>query len=264
MKRSKEKSSRSQQRENSTHHILGRKPVLEILKIAPHRIKTLILSSQSYDWLQRHYESFTTLSIPIDRIDEAEFERRFPRDELHQGCIASVSEPIISSLGDLLLKMKQREGRALILVPAGLTDPRNLGAVLRCAECFGADGVLLPSHRSVGITPIVTKTSAGASELVPLYEITNVAKALQTLTEVGFWSVAAAVADDAAGLSEFTFPERTVLVVGAEGSGVPKLVAEKSDFRVKIPMSGHIDSLNVAQATAVLLYQYRVQWPSDQ
>ena len=156
-------------------------------------------------------------------------------------------EDFISSLED---------GRDyLVLMLDGITDPHNLGAILRSADQFGADLVVIPERRSVQANETVVKVSSGAAQYVPLAVVTNLTRALEKLKDNGFWVYAA----DMNGSSSYEekFSPRSVLVMGSEGSGISSLVRKNSDYVVSIPMRGHIDSLNVSVAAGILMYQYR-------
>jgi 23S rRNA (guanosine2251-2'-O)-methyltransferase len=150
---------------------------------------------------------------------------------------------------------------SLLVLVDSVNDPQNLGAILRAAECFGADGVIISKNRGCSITPVVTKASVGASELVRTFEVSNLAEALRLCTEHGYWGVVTALVPEAIPLATFSFPHRTVMVLGSEGTGVQSLLLRRADFTLKIEQYGMIDSLNVSQATAVLLYQYRCAHP---
>jgi len=130
---------------------------------------------------------------------------------------------------------------------------------LRAAECFGVDAVLWSKNRGAPIGPVVSKVSVGASEIVRLCPVSNLHRALESLKEAGAWLSGAIIAPDAASLDRFEFPEKSVVVMGAEGEGIHQLIEKSLDFRVFIPMSGRIDSLNVSQATAVMLQEVAKQ-----
>jgi 23S rRNA (guanosine2251-2'-O)-methyltransferase len=133
-------------------------------------------------------------------------------------------------------------------------DPHNLGAIIRSASVFGADAVIIPRDRAVGVTPVVVKASAGATEHMPIARVTNLARALEQLKQAGVWTVAA-VADDAQEPWNLDLTGPIALVMGAEGKGLRPLVAKTCDFRAKIPMAGQVASLNVSVASGALLYE---------
>jgi len=181
----------------------------------------------------------------------------------HRGAVLILSAPAgtggvqgeVSKLTEFL--KGQSSDQSLVLVLDGITDPQNLGAILRSADQFGVDLVILPSRRSVKVNSTVLKTSAGAGIYVNVCEVTNIVRSLEALKEKGFWIYGAGMDGEPVWNSSVT--GRTVLVLGAEGRGISRLVGEKCDTFVRIPTMGHIDSLNVSVAAGILLYEYRRQ-----
>ena len=174
----------------------------------------------------------------------------------HQGVAARVDPYPYSGLGEILSSPEP-----LVLVLDGITDPRNLGAVLRAAEGAGASGVVIPKDRAVGVTAAAARASAGASEHVRVARVTNLRRAVDTMKGAGLWVYAAE-----AGGTPYTHLDlagAVALVFGSEGRGVRRLVREGCDGRVSIPMLGAVESLNVSVASAVLLYEARRRrgWP---
>jgi len=143
---------------------------------------------------------------------------------------------------------------ALLLVLDGVTDPHNLGACLRTADAAGVQAVILPKDRSAGLTPVVRKVACGAAEHLPVFAVTNLARALRTLQAAGLW-VYGAAGEAEKSLYDVDFTGSVALVLGAEGSGLRRLTREHCDALVKIPMTGSVESLNVSVATGVLLYE---------
>lgn len=178
--------------------------------------------------------------------------------DAHQSFAAELRPNPELSLKELLAALKDRE-RALLLALDGVQDPHNLGAILRAAECFGVDAVLWSRNRGASITPAVRKVSVGASELVPSLAVGSLAEALERCAEADFWIVAAEARADSKAVHGFQFPKKSVIVLGSEGEGLHALVSARSNERVVIPLFGKIDSLNVSQAAAVLLHEYRAQ-----
>ncbi len=150
--------------------------------------------------------------------------------------------------------LKEDEG-ALVLILDGITDPHNLGAILRSADQFGADLVLIPERRSVQANETVVKVSSGAAQYVPLSVVTNLTREIKTLKDNGFWIYGA----DMNGSSSYDekFAARSAIVMGSEGDGMSNLVRKNCDYIVSIPMRGHIDSLNVSVAAGILMYEFR-------
>ena len=172
----------------------------------------------------------------------------------HQGVIASVAAHEYASLEDILARAAEKGEAPLIVICDELSDPHNLGAILRTAECAGAHGVVIPKRRNVGPTAVVAKTSAGAVEYLPVARVSNINQAIQTLKDNGVWIYGtAADADSPLYRTDLTGP--TAIVIGNEGEGMSKLVRENCDVLVSIPMKGQISSLNASAAAAVMLYE---------
>ncbi len=249
------RSKRHKQNTSSTESfIIGRNAVREALRASiSYAQELLISSSQNSPELEEIINLAHRHSLPINNDCSPRELTALVETESHQSVALRINGRPTHSLKDFLAQWSKDRG--LIVALDGVLDPHNVGAILRASECFGVDLVFWSKKRSSGITPVVTKTSVGASELVPTLAVGNLAQSLELLQKNGFWIVAADGSQEAQSLQEFEFPEKTVLVLGAEGAGVSKLLLERADFHVKIPMYGKIDSLNVSQAASVLLYQ---------
>ncbi len=164
------------------------------------------------------------------------------------------SRLIETTVDEFCSSLKEDDG-ALVLILDGITDPHNLGAILRSADQFGVDLVLIPERRSVQANETVVKVSSGAAQYVPVSVVTNLTREIKTLKDNGFWIYGA----DMNGSSSYTekFASRTAIVMGSEGDGISNLVRKNCDYITSIPMRGHIDSLNVSFATGILLYEFR-------
>ena len=172
---------------------------------------------------------------------------------VHQGVIAQAAAHEYVSLEDILQTAADRGEQPLIMICDGLTDPHNLGAIIRTAGAAGAHGVVIPKHRSVGLTATVAKASAGAINYTPVAKVTNLSQTIETLKQEGMWFVCADMGGSTMYDLNLTGP--IGLVMGNEGSGVSDLVKKHCDFVASIPMKGDIDSLNVSVATGVLTYE---------
>ena len=172
----------------------------------------------------------------------------------HQGVIAMVAAHSYATLEDILNRAKERGEAPLIVICDELSDPHNLGAIIRTAECAGAHGVVIPKRRSVGLTAIVGKASAGALEYMPVARVTNITNAIKELKERGVWIFGTA-AEGATPLYQADLKGAAAIVIGNEGDGMSRLVAESCDLKVSIPMKGRISSLNASAAAAILLYE---------
>ena len=172
----------------------------------------------------------------------------------HQGVIAVAAVREYCAVEDILAVAAERGEPPFVILCDEISDPHNLGAILRTAECVGAHGVVIPKRRSAGLTSIVDKTSAGAAEHVAVARVPNLPAAIQTRKERGHWIYGTA-ADAPAGLWETDFTGPVCLVIGSEGEGMGRLVREQCDFLVSIPMRGKLNSLNASAAASVLMYE---------
>ena len=169
----------------------------------------------------------------------------------HQGVIAVCAEKEYSSVEDIIALAKDKDELPLIVVCDGVEDPHNLGAIIRSAECCGAHGVIIPERRSCGLTPTVSKASAGALAHMKIAKVVNIAQTVEKLKQAGIWTFAAEAGGEAYHSLDWHLP--CAIIMGGEDSGVSRLVKEKCDFTASIPMYGKVNSLNVSAAAAVLL-----------
>lgn len=176
------------------------------------------------------------------------------RTHSHQGVIAITAVREYAEVEDILAAAEAKGEKPLIVVCDELSDPHNLGAVLRTAECAGAHGVIIPKRRSAGLTAVVAKTSAGAVSYVPVARVPNLTKTLNDLKEKGVW-VFGTAANGTTPLYEADLKGPAAIVIGSEGTGMSRLVGETCDFTVSIPMKGKLNSLNASAAAAILLYE---------
>jgi len=228
--------------------IVGRHPVAEALR-AGVVLRHLYLAEgmRPSPVLDEIVEAAGRARLPVEFESRGALNRRAPGVN-HQGVVAEVDAFRYATMAGLLAKPVHR----LVLVE-GITDPANLGSILRSADAFGWEGVLVPEHRSVGITPTVRKVSAGATERVPVVRTSSPAATIRLLQERHDFGV---VGLDPAGpvdYHEADYPARTCLVIGAEGPGLSRLVKERCDLIVRVPMRGALASVNAAVAAAVVM-----------
>lgn len=190
-------------------------------------------------------------SVPV-RFENREFFAKLPF-KAHQGVVAMAPPFEYATLSDILAR--KRGDRRLIVVLDHLTDPHNVGAIVRTAECAGADGLVLPDRRSAGINATVRKSAAGAAAYLPIARVGNVAESIRTLKKAGVWVAGADAEATAVPMTQADFTGDAALVIGEEGSGLSQLVKRECDFLVRIPMHGRIASLNASVAAALLLYE---------
>ena len=236
--------------------VIGRNAVRELLKSGRPIDKLLVQSGEHEGALVPLVGEAIARGIPV-----VETERR-KMDSLagyvpHQGIIAMAAEKEYVTVEEILEIAASRGEKPLIVIADGIVDPYNLGAVIRCAEGCGAHGLIIPKRHAAGLTPVVTKASAGAIEHLAIAKVTNVAATVEKLKELGVWVFAAE-----AGGSDFREVDMNVpaaIVLGSEGAGVSELVRKRSDFVVSIPMYGQVNSFNVSTAAAVLLCEAAYQ-----
>lgn len=171
---------------------------------------------------------------------------------VHQGFVLRVSEFAYSDLAAILAQADQ-EDNPLILILDGLTDPHNLGSILRTADATGVAGIIIPKHRAVGVTPVVAKTSTGAVEHVPIARVTNLSQTLDKLKEAGYWIFGTDM--DGTPSHKWNTAGKLALIIGNEGKGISANLKKQVDEMITIPMTGHVQSLNASVAAAVLMYE---------
>jgi 23S rRNA (guanosine2251-2'-O)-methyltransferase len=241
----------------TTNQIEGRRPVLEALHGGREISEILIASGARMSGAIAEIVRFAQRrSIPVRQVTRQEIESQ-ARTRNPQGVIAVASEFPYADLDEVMQRVAT--DRPLLVAVDGMTDPQNLGAVARAAEAAGAHGLIVPKRRSAGVTEAAERASAGALEHLPVVLVGNLARTLADLSERGVWIVALDAEADAEIYDLPVATEALCLVVGSEGRGVSRLVRERADHRVAIPMSGRVASLNAAAAAAVALFEIRRQ-----
>lgn len=231
--------------------IIGRNAVLEALK-SNREIEKITIAKGAEGSVKQIAAKAKDKKIPLYYQDKSRMDKA-ASGGAHQGVIAVVSDYRYCTVDDILDRAVQRGEKPFILVLDGLEDPHNLGAIMRTAECAGVHGIIIPKRRSVSVTETVAKTSAGAVEYMLCARVTNIARAIDELKEKGVWICACDMGDDFYYDRDFT--GAIALVIGGEGTGVSRLVREKCDFVVSIPMKGSITSLNASNAASILMYE---------
>ncbi len=191
--------------------------------------------------------------IPVVEVDRRKLDS-MSETGAHQGVIAAVPAADYASVEDILRAADADSAPALIVLCDGLSDPHNLGAVIRTAGAAGAHGVIIPKHRSVALTAACAKAAAGALEHVPVARVTNLAETIVTLQKHGIW-VFGTAGEAATSLYDADFDRPAAIVIGNEGSGLSRLVRERCDYLLSIPMKGAVPSLNASAAAAVVLFE---------
>jgi 23S rRNA (guanosine2251-2'-O)-methyltransferase len=230
--------------------IYGINPVLEALRAR--RATSIYVSPRADERLTDVVRLAEEHGIPVRRVAADELDRLAAGGRhRHQGVIADVEEATAFSVEDLVMAAK---GAALIVVLDGIEDPQNLGAILRTVDAAGADGVVRQSRHAARLDGAAAKASAGAVAHVKIAEVVNIARAVEDLKQAGVWTVGLA-GDAPKRYDEVDLTLPTALVVGAEGTGLRRLVRERCDWLVSIPMQGHVDSLNVSVAAGIALFE---------
>ncbi len=230
--------------------VIGRNAVIELLRSGRAVNKIYVRKGDMTGSLSIVMAEALRRGIPVSEVDTAKLDR-MTGSAVHQGVAASAAVKEYASVEDILELAASRNEKPLILMLDGVEDPQNLGALIRTAECTGVHGVIIPKHGAVGLTYAVGKASAGAVEYVPVAMVTNLARTTDELKKLGLWVFAADAGGDDVYKADFDCP--AVIILGSEGFGVSRLLKDKSDFTVSIPMYGNINSMNVTAAGAVIL-----------
>lgn len=239
--------------EETEGQLEGRNALQEALKSGRTVDKVFIAAGETDRGLQRlaaEAKEAGAVVVPVDRrkLDAMSFTRA------HQGVIALVAAHVYYSIDDILEEAAFRGEAPLIVICDELSDPHNLGAILRSAECAGAHGVIIPKRRSVGLTATVAKASAGAIEYMKVARVTNINNAIAELKEKGVW-VFGTAAEGSIPMYQANLTVPAAIVIGNEGDGMSQLVRKNCDVMLNIPMKGHISSLNASAAASILLYE---------
>lgn len=238
----------------SSQLIYGINAVMMLLDKSPQRVRKLILNKNRDDKRMRLLrEIVLNLNLCVEELSALAMDKAYP-DYVHQGVVALIDKNINYGENDFERLLANCTAAALILILDGITDPHNLGACLRAADAAGVDFVIIPKDKSAGITPLVSKIASGAAEVLPIVQVTNLARAMQKLKRLGVWLYGTHLNAEQS-LYDIDFTGPSALVMGAEGSGIRRLTAEECDMLCDLPMSGHVESLNVAVACGIGLYE---------
>lgn len=247
----KEFSDKPDHNEQSNEYILtGRNPIREALKNHHDLEKLLVqkgeLSGSAREIVQKAKEQ----KIQIQVVEKSRLDAIAPN---HQGLIAMASAYQYSTVDDILEDAASKGEAPFVIILDGITDPHNLGAVIRTAECTGVHGIIIPQHRSVGLSPSAVKSSAGAVEYVKVARVGNLVRTIEDLQKKNIWFYA--VTMNGTDYRKISFDGGVGLVIGAEEDGISRLVAEKCDYAVSLPMKGKIESLNASVAAGIMMYR---------
>ena len=239
------------QAENGKEYILtGRNPIREALKSGHDLEKMLVqkgeLSGSAREIVQKAKEK----KVLIQVVDKSRLDSIAPN---HQGLIAFASAYQYSTVEDILQYAAGKGQKPFLMILDGITDPHNLGAIIRTAECAGVHGIIIPQHHSAGLSPAAVKASAGAVEYVKVARVSNLSRTIESLQKEGIWFYA--VTMNGKDYRDITFDGGVALVIGSEEDGISRIVLEKCDFSVSLPMTGQIESLNASVAAGIMMYR---------
>jgi 23S rRNA (guanosine2251-2'-O)-methyltransferase len=235
----------------------GRNPIIEALKSGRSINKILISKGDREGSIIQIIALAKQNGVVIQEVDRQNLDK-LSLTQAHQGVIAYVSAKDYVQVDDILKVAADKNEPAFIVILDEIFDPHNLGSILRTSDGVGAHGVIIPKRRAVGLTPIVSKASAGAIEYVPVARVSNIPQTIDYLKKKNIW----VVGTDNAGRETFYEKDLTgpiAIVIGSEGKGIGRLVSEKCDFLVNIPMKGSISSLNASVAAAIVMYEISKQ-----
>lgn len=236
----------------SENKIFGRNPVLEAIKSGVNIEKIMIKKGKQEGSIIPIVRRAREAGIFVQEVDKNKLDF-LAEGENHQGIIAVVCEYSYSTIDDVMKKAEESGRPPMVIICDKITDPHNLGAIIRTANCAGAHGVIIPKRNSVGLNSVVAKTSAGAIMHMPVVRVTNLVSAMEDLKEKGLWIAGADMAGENMYKSNLT--GALGIVIGSEGDGISRLVKEKCDFLVSVPMQGEISSLNASVAASLIMYE---------
>lgn len=230
--------------------VIGRSAVRELLKSERPIDKILVQKGERTGSITVLVAQAIARKIPVIEVERQKLDS-VSGFAPHQGIVAMAAEKEYCTVADILAIAEERGEAPLVVICDGVTDPYNLGAIIRCAECCGAHGLVIPKRRAAGLTPLVTKASAGAIEHLAIAKVANIASAVEELKEAGVWTYAAETGGNSLWKTDFSGP--CAIVMGSEGDGVSQIVKKVCDGIVSIPIYGQVNSFNVSTAAAVIL-----------
>ena len=231
--------------------LIGRNPVMEALKSGRGITKLMVLRDAEGS-VKKILGMAHDKNIPVQTVERAVLDRAAYGGP-HQGVVAHVSDYEYSEVSDILELAAERNEPPFIIILDGIEDPHNLGAIIRTADAAGAHGIIIPKRRAAAVTATAEKAAAGAASYVHVARVTNISQTIEDLKKEGVWIAAVDMDGDIYTEADFTGP--IAFVTGSEGSGISRLVKEKCDFCLSIPMKGGVNSLNASNAAAILMYE---------
>lgn len=247
---------REQQNTNEKDIIAGRNPVMEAIKADRAIESVLIAKGELSGSVRVIIAQAKERKIPVKEVDSRKLDAMCGGAS-HQGIAAIAAAKAYSTVEDMFKLAEQKGEQPFLIILDGIEDPHNLGAIIRTAECAGAHGVIVPMRRAAGLTYIVGKASAGAYEYMPVARVTNLAQLIDELKEKGLWIYGADMNGQSYCSGNLT--GAAALVIGSEGRGLSRLIRQKCDVVLSLPMCGKITSLNASVAAGVLMYEFTRQ-----
>jgi 23S rRNA (guanosine2251-2'-O)-methyltransferase len=242
-------------------YIIGKNPVMEALRSERDINKILIAESSQRGQMQQLIQLAKEAHVIVQFVPKKKIDQI--SDENHQGVLAYVAAYQYAEMDDLFAAAEKKNEPPFFLLLDEIEDPHNLGSIMRTADAVGAHGIIIPKRRAVGLTATVAKASTGAIEHIPVVRVTNMARTIDELKERGVWIAGT----DASGKQDYRQLDGTMplgLVIGSEGKGMGRLVRDKCDFLINLPMAGKVTSLNASVAAALLMYEvYRRRHPLE-
>ncbi|MEH7108925.1 MULTISPECIES: 23S rRNA (guanosine(2251)-2'-O)-methyltransferase RlmB [Bacillaceae] len=245
----------------SQEYIIGKNPVMEAIKSERDINKILIAEGSQRGQMQQLIHLAKEANVLVQFVPKKKLDQI--TDQNHQGVLAYIAAYQYAELDDLFKAAEQKNEPPFFLILDEIEDPHNLGSIMRTADSVGAHGIIIPKRRAVGLTATVAKASTGAIEYIPVVRVTNLAQTIDELKDRGVWIAGT----DASGKDDYRRLDGTIplgLVIGSEGKGMGRLIRDKCDFLIHIPMAGKVTSLNASVAAALLMYEvYRKRNPLE-
>ena len=239
--------------------IYGINPLLEVLFSHPEMIeKVVVVEGRGGNEMRKILALAAEQGLPVEFGGRERLEKLAPR-QVHQGVAAICRARANSTVEEVIAHRHEKSKYDLVVLLDSITDPQNLGSIIRTAHCCGANGVIIPENRAASVTASVSKASAGAVQYLPTATVVNLVRTIEYLKERGFWIYGA----DAAARMDVQTPDyegNIALVMGSEGRGIRPLIRKKCDFLISIPMRGQVASLNVSVAAGVILFEILRKW----
>jgi len=239
-----------EQEDTSAFILAGRNPIREALKAGRDLEKLYVQHGELSGSAREIVQMVRERHIPVQETEKARLDEMAPH---HQGLVAVASAYQYATVEDMLSLAAQRQEAPFLVLLDGITDPHNLGAIIRSAECAGAHGVILPERRSVGLTPAAVKASAGSIEHLKVARVANLNRTIQELQKQQIWTYAMTM--DGRDYEQVDFDGGVALVIGAEGEGISRLAREICDTCVSLPLKGEMESLNASVAAGIMMYR---------